>query len=152
MSATKSQRKKAIFKGALTFRPHHFLCALCFQGKGYSPKFIDNFKKIMAALNSSNGDITKIKIVDHTDSICHPCPNRKGMKCTSQEKIVTLDKAHAKALGITSAKEITWGEAKRSIAEKISLDKFHEICVSCDWKKLGICEKALGNFLKKPIK
>ena len=27
----------------LQFRPHHFLCAFCFQGKGYSPEFIENF-------------------------------------------------------------------------------------------------------------
>ena len=30
----------------LKFRPHHFLCTLGFQGKGYSPGFVANFQAI----------------------------------------------------------------------------------------------------------
>ncbi len=125
----------------ICFRPHHFLCALCFEGKGYSPTFIANFENIMTRLNSSVGDDVKIKVVAHTDSICHPCPNRNEKKCSSEEKILVLDNAHAAALKIKVGDIITWGEAKKLIAENIDLNKFHEICASCNWKELGICEK-----------
>ncbi len=131
----------------IKFRPHHFLCALCFQGKGYSPTFIANFQTIMNILNSNDGDNTEIKIVKHSDSICEPCPNRIGKKCTTQEKITALDTAHAAALDINTITSITWGDAKKIIAEKITLDKFNEICSTCNWKSYGICEGVLTKFL-----
>lgn len=129
------------------FRPHHFLCALCFQGRGYSPAFVANFQTIMNVLTSCHGDQTPIHIINHTDSICAPCPNRRDKNCTTQEKITALDHAHAHALEIKPDTTVTWGEAKQLIAEKISLEKFHEICATCSWKELGICEGVLTRFL-----
>lgn len=101
----------------------------------------------MAKLNSTKGDATQIKIVKHTDSICHPCPHRSETTCTTEEKIAVLDRNHANALHIKEGEEITWKKAKQSIAEKISLALFHEICSTCQWKKLDICENALQKFL-----
>ncbi|MBX3709185.1 MAG: DUF1284 domain-containing protein [Gammaproteobacteria bacterium] len=129
------------------FRPHHFLCALCFQGRGYSSAFIANFTSIMETLNLIEGNHTVIHIVSHTDSICDPCPNRMRNTCTTEEKITVLDRSHATALDIKAGESMTWGEAKNRIAEKISLEKFHQICATCNWKKYGICENALTKFL-----
>jgi uncharacterized protein len=128
------------------FRPHHFLCALCFQGRGYSPAFIANFQTIMDALNAPDGDLTRINVINETDSICNPCPNRIGKTCTSEANIAILDDAHAAALQIQAGDHLTWGEAKKLIAEKITLDKFHHICATCSWKKLGICESILKKY------
>ena len=36
---------------ALTMRPHHALCALFFEGKGYSPAFIENMTALLANPN-----------------------------------------------------------------------------------------------------
>jgi len=130
----------------ISFRPHHFLCALCFKGRGYSPAFISNFHVIMDMLNSTDGDNTKINIVTHTDSICEPCPSRIGKSCTSEEKITVLDTAHASALQLNDQDSITWGDAKKRIAEKISLDIFHQICSTCSWKQYGICEDVIKNL------
>lgn len=130
----------------VNFRPHHFLCALCFKGRGYSPAFIANFQNIMEVLHSVDGDNTKINIVAHTDSICEPCPNRTGKTCTSEEKINILDHAHATALEINTDDSITWGEAKKRIAEKITLNTFHHICATCNWKQYGICEVVIKNI------
>jgi|SRR5579885_732909 hypothetical protein len=129
------------------FRPHHFLCALCFQGRGYSPAFVANFQLIMDQLNSIHGDETLITISGHTDSICDPCPNRLGRKCSTEEKVTGLDNAHAAALEIKPGTSITWGEAKKRIAEKITLAKFNQICATCSWKEYGICEGVLTRFL-----
>lgn len=124
------------------------MCALCFQGRGYSPAFVSNFQAIMAILNSEHGDNTPICIVGETDSICDPCPNRTEKTCSSQEKITTLDQAHATALAIKPGETMTWGDAKKRIKDKISIETFHNTCASCSWKELGICENVLTEFLK----
>jgi hypothetical protein len=127
----------------IAFRPHHFLCALCFQGKGYSPEFVANFSEIMAYLNSTHGDDAVINIVEHTDSICAPCPSKRDNLCVVQKKILKLDSAHADVLGIKPGETITWGQAKERIRNQMTLEKFHHACAPCAWKKLGMCENVL---------
>lgn len=131
----------------LQFRPHHFLCALCFQGRGYSPAFISNFKSIMQELNSGQGAQSPINIINHTDSICSPCPKRSHKSCESEEKINRLDHAHETALSLHPGDTITWEQAKNRIATHLTLETFHRICADCSWKSLGICEKTLTEFL-----
>lgn len=135
---------------SLAFRPHHFLCALCFQGKGYSPGFIKNFSAIMDRLNSAGGEETAIRVVNETDAICAPCPHRLGKTCVTQEKITVLDQAHASALELAPNETLTWGNAKQRIKDNITLASFHAICASCDWKPYGLCENALSAFLCPP--
>ena len=132
----------------IVFRPHHFLCAFCFQGKGYSPEFIANFSTIMQYLNSSNGDDVIIEVVKNTDSICDPCPNKRKNACVSQSKILKLDQAHAAILNIQPGEKITWREAKIKIRNHMTLEKFHSACKLCEWKQLGICENTLRACLK----
>lgn len=127
----------------IQFRPHHFLCAYCFEGKGYSPAFVANFTAIMAQLNSEQGEAARIHITSHTDSICAPCPHRTQHTCTSQEKIERLDAAHRTALGFQNTNNITWGEAKKRIQERIDRSTFQQICHECEWQALGICEAKL---------
>jgi len=132
----------------ITFRAHHFLCALCFRGKGYSPDFIVNFTNIMEKLQGADGDDTMLTVVADTDAICSPCPHRREQRCTSQEKIVRLDHAHMTVLGIKPGDTLTWGRAKQLIAEQMTLQKFHQACAPCQWKKLGICEEVLNNVVR----
>lgn len=128
------------------FRPHHFLCTLCFQGKGYSPAFIANYYAIIAALTNEQ---TKITVTNKTDSICEPCPHRTQYFCQSEDSISILDHAHATALGISPLQQLSWHEAKQIIKEKITLETFQHICASCSWQALGICENALTTFLNQ---
>jgi len=133
---------------AINFRPHHFLCALCFQGAGYSVGFVRNFKKIMHTLNQD--ETTEINIVQHTDSICAPCPHRINLLCDTQEKIEQLDQAHAETLNIKTNTTISWENAKAQIKKNLTLEKFHKICEPCGWKESGMCEKVLREFLSDP--
>lgn len=126
------------------FRPHHFLCTLGFEGKGYSEEFVRGYLKIASRLrNAADGDSVKIRVVKGSDSICTPCPNRQGQRCTSEEKISKLDQAHAALTGLGPGTEVTWGEAKQIIAEKVSVEDFHRACAPCSWRSLGVCEAAL---------
>lgn len=130
----------------INFRPHHFLCTLCFQGKGYSPTFVANYEKIAAQLKQDPH--TPIHVVDHTDSICQPCPHQRGTQCATQAKISGLDQAHSAALEVQPGDTLSWEEAQQRIAVKLTLEKFHTICATCNWKSLGICEQVLTAHLE----
>ncbi len=129
----------------LRFRPHHFLCTVGFEGKGYSEAFVENYQRIATGLrNSPDGDATVIEVVSETtDSICAPCPNRRGDLCETETRIRALDAAHARILGLKAGDRLTWGEAKMRIREKMNLENFESACAPCSWKRAGICERAL---------
>ena len=122
----------------MKFRPHHFFCTLGFQGKGYSPEFVENFSAIKSALS----DDTKIKVVEFTDDICVPCPSRRNNMCVQQRKIETLDSRHKIALRLEYDQILTWGTAKKRLAQ-LTIQDHHRICDGCQWKELGVCAEAL---------
>lgn len=135
----------------LRFRPHHFLCTVGFEGHGYSEEFVKNYRRLADALRADPqaGDGMKIEVVSSTDSICLPCPNRQGTLCTTEEKIRKLDQAHAEVLGITPGQVLTWGEAKRQIAEKMTDEAFDRSCAPCSWKTIGLCATALKTLRRE---
>ena len=135
----------------IQFRPHHFLCTLGFQGKGYSPAFVENYQVIVDELSGPDGEQVSITVVAQADSICAPCPNKRGVLCTSQAKITALDKAHAQILQLKAGDVLSWGEAKARIANAMSLEKFNKACAVCGWKELGVCEQALKKLLCVPV-
>mgnify|MGYP003549100712 CR=1 FL=1 len=50
------------------YRPHHFLCSLGFQGKGYSDGFTANMSAIvMGRLRADGGDETVIEVMGALD-------------------------------------------------------------------------------------
>jgi soluble lytic murein transglycosylase-like protein len=129
----------------LEFRPHHFLCTLGFEGKGYSDEFVRGYREIADRLRATGaeGDATVIRVTGRTDSICAPCPNRMGEACATEGKIQALDHGHAAVLGLSPGQELSWGEAKARIAEKMNDADFERVCAPCSWKALGVCQKAL---------
>ena len=123
----------------MKFRPHHFLCTLGFEGKGYSEQFVSNYSTLVSTLQED----TLIEVTRSADTICAPCPNRVGVGCTSAAKIEQLDSAHQKILGLSDGEKLSWSEAQARIREHMTLEKFHEACTPCSWKPLGVCERAL---------
>lgn len=130
--------------GPLQFRPHHFLCTLGFEGKGYSDIFVSNFAEITKRLRESpDGDEQIIEVTPFSDSICEPCPNRRGARCDTQSKISDLDRAHASILSLKPGDQLTWSEAKDRIRTNMTIELHRQACAPCGWKTLGICEIAL---------
>lgn len=133
----------------ITFRPHHFLCALGFRGRGYSPRFVKNFKNVAKALEKN----TSITVTFSMDSICAPCPHnlsnakKPAPLCTKQSFIDILDRRHADALHICDGDLFTWNEAKKRIQETLTVEIFHTLCDGCAWKNFGVCEEALRTLL-----
>lgn len=136
---------------SLRFRPHHFLCTIGFEGKGYSDEFVAGYQKIADRLRGTpEGDDTIIEVTPHTDSICDPCPNKRDLLCTTQEKITKLDQAHAEILGLKAGDRLTWGEAKERIRVRMTKENFDRACAPCSWKEAGMCEKALNRLKETP--
>ena len=127
-----------------SFRPHHFLCTLGFQGKGYSPHFIENYEAIASAL--CQDEDLPIRVVPQGDSICSACPHQHKTGCAQENKIRVLDYNHSKILNIQSGDVLTWRQAKARLKHHMTLDAFHHACATCEWKSLGLCEKALNSL------
>lgn len=134
-------------KGGLTFRPHHFLCALGYRGKGYSDAFTANMTQIVTnGLFANGGDHTLIRVRAAADSLCAPCPKRRGEGCTNQAEIDALDGRHAAALNLKHGDVLTWGQAKMRIREKVRPDDLDSLCKGCKWLELGLCKSALSDL------
>jgi tetratricopeptide (TPR) repeat protein len=129
----------------LEFRPHHFLCTLGFEGKGYSEEFVEGYRVIADQLRESgaSGEATPIRVTSATDSICAPCPNRQGARCATEAKIQSLDNGHAAVLNLVPGQILSWAEAKSRIAARMSDADFDRVCAPCSWKPMGVCKKAL---------
>ena len=125
----------------LTFRPHHFLCTLGFQGKGYSLHFVKNYSRIVEALQKN--EELPIQVVGEKDSICKACPHQGIGGCAVEEKIQALDARHSKILNLKPGDILSWKAAQQRLKENMTLEKFHHACAGCQWKTLGACETAL---------
>lgn len=125
----------------LSFRPHHFLCTLGFQGKGYSPKFVENYTQIAEALREN--EELPIQVVSSSDSICGACPHQEEGVCTVEEKIQGLDARHSQILSIKPGDTLTWKMGQEYLKEKMTIEAFHHACQGCEWKSMGVCETAL---------
>ncbi len=128
----------------LRFRPHHFLCSLGFQGKGYSDGFTANMDRIVnGRLRAPGGDAVEIEVIRHTDDICAPCPKRQDTSCQNQTEIAALDRQHLAALDLRYGQILSWGAAQALIRRKIRPRDLPTICAGCQWLSLGLCESAL---------
>jgi hypothetical protein len=131
----------------LRYRPHHFLCSLGFEGKGYSPEFTANMAAIvMGRLRAPQGDATVIEVTGGFDDICAPCPRNAGHACTHQPKIDRLDAAHSAALSLAPGDRITWGQAKARVRAAVPPGSLKALCAGCEWEPYGMCEAALARL------
>lgn len=134
------------------YRPHHFMCTNGFEGKGYSPTFVENFSAIADRLRGESGDDVLIQVVGTTDDICRPCPRRRDSLCEKQAFIADLDQRHLKALKLSVGQVISWGEAKKRIIDHISDETFGPLCQGCEWQDMGVCIKALRQLRQEHSK
>lgn len=132
-------------QAAIRLRPHHLLCALGFEGKGYSDSFTANMARLVVRLNASGG-AAEVMIAPAADDICAPCPRRRGSGCTEQDRINTLDARHAAALALEPGARLTWGAAQDRIRERVAPGSLGTLCTGCQWLELGACERALARL------
>lgn len=132
------------------FRPHHFLCALGYEGRGYSPAFTANMTAIvLGLLRAPGGEAVVIEVTGGFDDLCAPCPKNLGQACETQAKIDRLDGAHAAALGLKPGDQLSWGEAQARIRAAVPPGSLKTLCAGCQWAPLGLCEAALTRLHEK---
>lgn len=131
----------------LRFRPHHFLCSLGYQGKGYSTQFTANMDGIVfGQLRASADQDTLIEVVEVSDDICTPCPHRRGENCDKPDKIAELDRRHAERLGLQAGQVIGWQEARERIRKRVAPPDLDIICEGCEWLEAGMCKQAVAKL------
>lgn len=131
----------------LRFRPHHFLCSLGYQGKGYSAQFTTNMDGIVfGRLRACADEDTRIEVVEVSDDICAPCPHRRGSSCDKVDKIAALDRRHADRLGLRNGQVIGWHEARERIRQRVAPQDLDVICEGCEWLKAGMCKQAVARL------
>lgn len=124
------------------FRPHHVLCTIGFQGKGYSAAFVQNY----IALKKELQDDTQVRIVAKTDDICSACPHQRDAQCTKEKKIQRLDARHAKALGLKEGMLYTWGTLFERVRQHVKPEDLDILCQGCVWLPFGVCQNACAKL------
>lgn len=132
----------------LKLRPHHLICTLGYEGKGYSDSFAQHMDQIVTCLCTEK-DLS-IQIVNTTDDICAACPNKISENlCAKEKDIKAHDKRVFDALQL-KAKTYPYETLKACIRKKITAEKLCEICGECMWLPLTQCRKLVLNFLQSP--
>lgn len=128
------------------------MCVHGFQGKGYSPEYVENFWKIFNSFKSDEN--TLVKVIEGPDEICRPCPNNLKRKCTpsgniDEARIRALDDAYSATLQLKSGEVMTWKEVKERVVRLVTDTAFDKNCEICAWKKAGYCKSALVELREK---
>jgi hypothetical protein len=133
---------------SLSLRPHHVLCSIGFQGHGYSDAFTANMTRVVVGiLRAPRGDETRIRITTSADTICAPCPKRRGLGCAGQDRVDRLDRAHGAALGLSNGDVLSWGEAQDRVRRNVAPEDLTTLCAGCPWLESGMCQKAVAQLL-----
>lgn len=120
------------------FRPHHGLCIMFFEGKGYNEKFIKNMYEVIKIFK--NRPTTEIILNSSNDIICSACP-LKGTNCV-EESLLNIDNTILSMCNLKNGEKVKFCDFKELICKNvISLENLENICNECRW--IAICKKNL---------
>ncbi|WBU57717.1 DUF1284 domain-containing protein [Paracoccus sediminicola] len=128
-------------------RPHHVMCAIGWAGHGYSPAFTRNMNDIVEHRLRADPE-TPVAFTSGADSICAPCPHRRGAGCDMGGKIAALDRRHAEALDVPPGARMSWGDAQSRAIDRLQPDDLDRLCAGCQWLDYGLCKAALARLQK----
>lgn len=124
----------------LHLRPHHLLCLLFYEGKGYSADFVENMDNIVNFLEQ-NKDVS-IYLKNSCDSICIYCPYCKSNdQCTSFDKVKLLDQKVLEVFRLKNNTYYPYQYLTSQIQKKLNAQIFKQICSVCQWYKMGVCKE-----------
>lgn len=116
-----------------TLRPHHALCVLFFEGKGYSQAFIEN----MAAFVADPSQL--LRVAGGCDALCRACPNNVNDQCVDEAKVSLFDQRTvnlcSEAFQVDQPQSLS--ELCQIVFESIlQQDLLAEVCGECEWAAL----------------
>lgn len=124
------------------------LCAIGFEGKGYDGPFTANLAHIVQGqLRGPGGKDIAVFITGEADSICAPCPKRRGTSCEVAPKIAGLDARHGAALDLVPGQALTWGDCLDRVRARVVPADLVQLCAGCGWLDQGMCQRRLADLL-----
>jgi len=132
-------------------RAHNLLCIQGFVGKGYSPAFVANMTRVVAALDAALDGDARVTVTDEPDALCASCPNLAASGCTlhgegTERGIVAQDRDVLARLGLAAGRETTWRDVRARIAARVAPSDLDAICGACPWLPLGHCRAGLARL------
>jgi hypothetical protein len=131
-----------------TLRPHHALCVLFFEGKGYSQAFIENMTAFLADPNR------KCQITAGCDILCRACPNNSDGYCRDEVKVSLFDQrtlSHTSAI-FQANQPIPLYELCQSAFDAIlQQGLLVEVCGECEWAALCQEKWQRGDFNRQML-
>ena len=126
-----------------TLRPHHALCVLFFEGKGYSPAFIENMTAILAEPSQM------VHITMGCDSLCQECPHSQDGVCDDAAKVAQFDQRI-----LSLSHETFHAEQAKSLSELcqsvydtiLRQGLLADVCGECEWATLCQGKWQRGEF------
>lgn len=92
-------------KTILHLRPHHFLCIPNYRGHGYSSRFDEKMKAVIAQLQEGSG--AEVRITQGVDDLCGACPHCTGSCCDS-EMPALFDSRFLALTGLAAGDSVIW--------------------------------------------
>lgn len=132
----------------LLLRPHHINCIFFYKGLGYSEDFVKGMNSILKLIKENSK--VKIKLIVKCDNLCDNCPNMQSNNvCITKENVAKLDYNTLQIYNLKENQEYTFNEIINTIYKNFNSNKFHKICSSCNWYKVGVCN---DNIIADQIK
>ena len=112
----------------MELRAHHLLCIRGFRGLGYDEAFVENFARVVKALE----DDPSIVVTAREDAICSRCPhNQDG--CVKGPRPRGLDERVLRELGLRAGAVERASALQRRVEERIPRRRVREVCRGCQW-------------------
>ncbi len=125
------------------FRPHHALCLLFFEGKGYSQVFVEN----MAAFLADPSQL--VQIANGCDILCQACPHNQAGFCDDEVKVSLFDRRTLSLTGamVNADHPLPLSQLCQSVYDTIlQQGLLAEVCGDCEWAPLCQGKWQQGNF------
>lgn len=123
----------------ICLRPHHLLCCLFYEGKGYNETFIENMNLVQERLNHES-----IQLTLGCDAICTVCPNQiDENSCLTQDKVLALDKKVLEQFPLQTGKLYDYSTLQAIVRKRLDRSLFDSICNQCEWYNL--CKNKVKN-------
>lgn len=118
----------------IRIRPHHILCMRFFEGKGYSPAFVENMTRLKQQLEQSDA---VVELTGDCDMVCAACPNRRQTWCVAEHQVRTYDDAMLLYCGLSRDTPYRWAQLQALASEKIlQAGRLPAICADCQWYEI----------------
>jgi hypothetical protein len=112
-------------------RPHHLVCLLSFQGKGYSEVFVSKTSKIIETMKTAPKK-KLVSVINGCDDICEYCPKNSHSLCKDEDKVSDLDAKFSQKLNFFEGNILSLNDIKERV-KILSVEEFCEICSGCCW-------------------